>query len=62
MNVKGWFYMIDVIKNILLLFIYGIIGCVLTLNDVTYKKLSFWVITSLSIALYVLGFIFGLLK
>ena len=54
--------MIDVIKNILLLVISGIIGCVLTHKDVTYKNLSFWVITILSIALYFLGFIFGLLK
>ena len=54
--------MIDVIRSVLLSVIFFIMGCVLTHKDVTYKNLSFWVITILGIALYFLGFIFGLLK
>lgn len=54
--------MISIIKYILISIVSGIIGGILSHNDITADKLSFWGIVILSMTLYFLGFIFGMLK
>jgi hypothetical protein len=54
--------MIEIIKHILFSIVAGIIGGTLSHNNITSQKLSFWVIIILSVTLYFLGFIFGMLK
>lgn len=51
--------MVNIIKLILVSLISGVIGGVLSYNDIVADKLSFWVIIILCMVLYFLGFIFG---